>query len=629
MRDTTSDFSKPLSPANYADNPATGHEQIPQVTTSNHNDEQVKQATTGHQTSEQQVPPGTTRNQITPQNRAELENNYMSKERNAAVNDGDDASLKDIAELQHLMKHLDPQMLPRAQSESDTERLRSDTRYAVPRQHKDDTSLGLGSKETPGGSKSPSVLSSTKCLVDITTAASKRKPVPFPRKPRRLDAGSLDSKTVSGKELSPGNGDFLTLSDSHGIANSDTQGVAGASADKRVTPQVPLPYQPAKCFPQGQELDERKPERSEMCADERAGDNKHVPVEVNDQPSRADSTSEQQRKDKLCMSSESQALLPPVGQYPGVTKNTDLSQLREHHHYENVDERKELNADLIVLSSNPKDGAAKPGPIYDIPIKLPEPPHIPPEVLNQPPPLPEKHLYFGGTFGRKLVSNNKPQVGPVGVRVFNPAVESVNPAFQPVNPGFQPVSPAFQPVNPAFQPVNPAFQPVNPAFQPVSPAFQPVNPAFQPVSPASQPVNPAFQPVSPASQPVNPAFQPVSPTSQPANSASQPVNPVVQPVNSVFQAVNPGSVTNEGAYGEEIDSGIREILQICGDDWCYAALLQYQGDIEQVVRVIKIQKLSKLTGKTEPFCERTLSHCSWDLDRAAIYIFENFGEKDV
>ena len=111
----------------------------------------------------------------------------MSKERNAAVNDGDNATLKDIAQLQHLMKHLDPQMLPRTQSESDTVRLRCDTCYAVPPQHRegsrDDTSLGLGLKEIPGDNKSLSVLSSTKCLVDITTTARKssRKPIPFPR----------------------------------------------------------------------------------------------------------------------------------------------------------------------------------------------------------------------------------------------------------------------------------------------------------------------------------------------------------------------------------------------------------------------------------------------------------------
>ena len=32
---------------------------------------------------------------------------------------------------------------------------------------------------------------------------------------------------------------------------------------------------------------------------------------------------------------------------------------------------------------------------------------------------------------------------------------------------------------------------------------------------------------------------------------------------------------------------------------------------------------------TEVFCERTLTHCSWDLNRAAEYIFQNFEDKEV
>ena len=131
----------------------------------------------------------------------------------------------------------------------------------------------------------------------------------------------------------------------------------------------------------------------------------------------------------------------------------------------------------------------------------------------------------------------------------------------------------------------------------------------------------------------NSAFHPFYQPPLPGYSPEEPVNPVDQPVYQTDQYVNPGGETSEGAYGEEIDAGIREIREIFGEevplDWCYAALLQFQGDVNQVVRVIKIQKLSKLTGKSEPFCERTLSHCSWNLDRAASYIFENFEDKDV
>ena len=89
----------------------------------------------------------------------------------------------------------------------------------------------------------------------------------------------------------------------------------------------------------------------------------------------------------------------------------------------------------------------------------------------------------------------------------------------------------------------------------------------------------------------------------------------------------------EGSYGEEIDAGIRKIQDVCGEDvsrdWCYAALLQYQGDVEEVVRVIKVQKLVNITAKTEEFCKRTLTHCNWDLNRAVSYIVDHFGDRDV
>lgn len=138
----------------------------------------------------------------------------------------------------------------------------------------------------------------------------------------------------------------------------------------------------------------------------------------------------------------------------------------------------------------------------------------------------------------------------------------------------------------------------------------------------------SFQP-PPGGWDDNSAFHPFYQPPLPGYSPKEPVNPVDQS----DQYVNPGGATSEGSYGEEIDAGIREIREIFGEevprDWCYAALLQFQGDVNQVVRVIKVQKLSKLTGKTELFCERTLSHCTWNLDRAASYIFENFEDKDV
>ncbi|PFX24039.1 ack-related non-receptor tyrosine kinase-like [Stylophora pistillata] len=118
----------------------------------------------------------------------------------------------------------------------------------------------------------------------------------------------------------------------------------------------------------------------------------------------------------------------------------------------------------------------------------------------------------------------------------------------------------------------------------------------------------------------------------------EPFNPVgpanpVQPVDPATQPDDQVQTAEEGTYGEESDGRIREIRQVCGEelarDWCYAALLQYQGDVEQVVRMAKTQKLSKITGKSEGFCERTLTHCSWNLNRAAEYIIENFENKEV
>ena len=640
--DTTSDPTNPLNPERYAGNTATDRVPIQQAATGNQAYERLEvRGTTGHQTNEQLAPQGSTGNQagvvpqsttgnlVTAQNLGYMsmgcggadgamcsEENYMSmdyQQRNAATNDSDYAALKDMAAPS---PHV--QRPSRTQSESDVAGLGSDPEYAVPYQlrngSKDDASLELGLNRTLGGNKPLSDVPRKKSPPDIpdrldlqenkfiptggagssATTPRQRRPVPTPRKNRPSSARLvLDTKTNSGKELPSGNEDFPTRSNSQSIACPDTQSVASTSANEKVAPPMPLPYQSTKRSTEGQESVESAPVRSEVQAEEQNSNQEQPLVEVPDQTSQADSTSEQPRQSKHYIiikppipngagsvqsftyqdphgqeiSSESQGPLSPVEQVVGVTNDDGSSQLIQDRHYENAVEVKRLSVDLIDLSANPEGGAVINEPIYDEPIKLPAPPEIPPEVINQPPPLPEK--LFSGTLGRDL--------SPVGGWVFNPA--------------------------------------------------------FQPVNSASQPVNPAFQPVSPASQPVNPAFQPVIPTSQPGNPVGQPVNPVVQPVNSVSQAVNPGSVTNEGAYGEEIDSGIREILQVCGEevprDWCYAALLQYQGDIEQVIRIIKTQKLSKLTGKTEQFCERTLSHCSWDLDRAAIYIFENFEDKDV
>lgn len=110
-------------------------------------------------------------------------------------------------------------------------------------------------------------------------------------------------------------------------------------------------------------------------------------------------------------------------------------------------------------------------------------------------------------------------------------------------------------------------------------------------------------------------------------------NQALRPANPVSESANPPSAEIEKSYGHEIDAGILEIQDVCGKDvsrdWCYAALLQYECDVKQVIENIKVHKLATITGKSEAFCRRTLKHCSWDMDRAAVYIMENFQGKDV
>ena len=578
----------------------------------------------------------------------ENEENYTSmhhyQQPDPASNDGGYAILKDMRSPENLIKCLDvqsgpTQRPPRTQSESELDRLYSNADYAVPYQNrkasKDDASLGRGAKGTPSGNANPPDipdrldLQENKLITAGTaerdpfsspyaTTPRKKPPIPTPRRNLKLrpnSAGSLDRDTNmnNGEEQPP-------RCSSQSIASSDTQGVAHMPANKKMPPDPPLPYQPTKHAPDvQQELGEYVHLHTEMHTEDRDGDDKQLPVVDQNQTL---GSSEQLTKNKHYitfrpngertvqpipyqdfhgqeMLGESQTPAPPGRQIPGGVNNGDSSPLIEGPCYENADVMKRLSADVIDLSFNHED--PDPDPIYDKPLTLPLPPDIPPEVLNQPPPLPDK--LFGGTMRRNMDTSHQHFVGDwaLPTEPVNPFVQSVNPVVQPVNPVFQPVNPFVQSVNPVVQPVNPVVQPFNPVFPPVNPVFQPVNPVVQPVNPVFPPVNPVFQPVNPAVQPVNPASQPV----------------------------NLGGATNEGAY----DAGIQEIRQMCGEevarDLCYAALLQYEGDIERAVCVIKIQKLSNLTGKSEQFCERTLSHCTWDLDRAAGYIFENFEDKDV
>ena len=587
--DANRDPTNPLKPNRYTGNPATEHEQIPQATRENQAFQQELQGATGNHVIAQNPP-----------EYASMENDslYMSmdyQQRNAAANESDYATFRNVKGPQHVIQRQEFARAPKTQSESDAVGMASDPDYAVPYQHrkgyKDDTSLVRGLQETPGdntcrGESSPnipcrpdlqehagracgateSVLSASapSCSPFATTPRkTTKRPVPTPRRnanARPVSDGSLDTKAVSGRLA---NGDFQARCNSAVVRSADKGGVVGASAGKKVPPTTPLPTNVSL---KRQELPENMPVRSEIHLEEQS-DDKELQVELQDQTSKADTASEQPIAKKYYikiappipngegtaqdtvlqdphgqdLSSESQT--PAVDQATVATGNSDSSQLTEDHHYVNAGEVKRLSADLVDLLLDPEDTAIY-EPIYDKPIQLPEPPDIPNEVLNQLPPSPSN--LFGGTMRGDL-----------------------DTSFQ------------------------------------LRPEGWAINPAFHSLHQAPQPGNPPEEPVQPVDQQVHPTDQPVS----------------------------PGGATSEGAYGEEIDAGIREIRQICGEelqrDWCYAALLQFQGDVDRVVRVIKVQKLSKLTGKSESFCERTLSHCSWDLDRAAVYIFENFEDKDV
>ncbi|KAJ7378503.1 hypothetical protein OS493_023045 [Desmophyllum pertusum] len=385
---------------------------------------------------------------------------------------------------ENLIKCLDvqsgpTQRPPRTQSESELDRLYSNADYAVPYQNrkasKDDASLGRGAKGTPSGNANP------------------------PDIPDRLDLQENKLITAGTAERDPFSSPYATT--------------------PRKKPPIPTPRRNLKLRPNSAgSLDRDTNMNNEMHTEDRDGDDKQLPVVDQNQTL---GSSEQLTKNKHYitfrpngertvqpipyqdfhgqeMLGESQTPAPPGRQIPGGVNNGDSSPLIEGPCYENADVMKRLSADVIDLSFNHED--PDPDPIYDKPLTLPLPPDIPPEVLNQPPPLPDK--LFGGTMRRNMDTSHQHFVGDwaLPTEPVNPFVQSVNPVVQPVNPVFQPVNPFDQSVNPVVQPVNPVVQPFNPVFPPVNPVFQPVNPVVQPVNPVFPPVNPVFQPVNPAVQ---------------------------------------------------------------------------------------------------------------------------------
>ena len=391
----------------------------------------------------------------------------------------------------------------------------------------------------------------------------RRKPVPTPR-------------TKKPRPSSDGDENFLDISNSESIFTPARPDGTQKSVYKKVPPPIPIPYHCAKRAPKTTEdrsnevgLDEIAELSLEGRPDERGDDENEFQLEMQDQPSEADLKSEQPVKNKHYIIvktpvpiGDSLTLPNSHGQELSSRSQTALGAAHNGYPiqdrvYENAKTLNPSPGSQRDLSPNGEDEFEDTQPIYDIPLNLPMPPEIPPEVLNQRPPSRDK--LFGGSLSNQLsVLASWENVS--GMNDWPLGVEHVNAVNQLPNSAAQFVEP-----------------------------------------------HEPFNPVGPA----NP---------------NELVDPFTQPDDQV-------QTSEEGTYGEEIDGGIREIRRICGEelarDWCYAALLQYQGDVEQVVRIVKIQKLSKITGKSEVFCERTLTHCSWDLNRAAEYIFQNFENKEV
>lgn len=629
--DLKGDPTNPLNPGRYPGHPGIDHGQIPQATTRD-------QAAAGPVGYVSMRPPPEYVDEHVEEDFTSLED-YTSMDYQTRDGGGDYAALRDNTRKPEALGFpptTSPRrMSPRTQSESEVQRMETDAEYAVPDQNlrkgsRDDSSLGLASNRTPGGTKFPpavpdrldlrtNTLNTTRAsgsdpservLSSSPYGTSPRKrPIPTPRtkKSRPCSDGFVGPNTNGVDNSSNENEHFHTRFNSESMARPDKQNAVPESIYKQVPPPIPIPYHystkraPEVIGERGQFLDEIAELSLEGHPEVEDGNDNEFPVELQDQPSQADSASEQPVRNKHYiivkspipngekmpsftfqdshgqeMSSKSQTPAPPVEQTPVAVNNSHPSQLIQERIYENAEAMKSSPDDLLDLSPDDGENLDDNQPIYDQPLNLPMPPEIPPEILNQPPPSPSK--LFGGTMGRDVGTSNQPPI--VGSWDQPPIVGSWDNA--------QAWAFGAEPFNAANEPVNLATQPVDPV-QPASPV-QPVN-LVHPVNLAAQPVNPAAQPVDPVQPP------------------------------------------DERGYGEEIDGGIREIRRICGEelarDWCYAALLQYQGDVEQVVKIVKTQKLAKITAKSEEFCERTLSHCSWDLNRAAGYILENFEDQDV
>ena len=520
------------------------------------------------------------------------EEDYMSMETPASPQAQDRQESK-TSQFALSQSHL-PQRSCRTMSESQVstseyERI-WDIENAVPFQNtkgsRDDSSLQLTSTGTPQAIKRPPVIPSRPDLVNSKEnkrpdravgvgsygTTPRKRPVPIPRKKarERLRPLSDDLSNRSGPDESQRRSNTDT-----GEVN-DTKTAPSVDGQKKLRPQIPAPYE-TKRIQNDAEVGVEGKNTAIMAVSE----------ELNEQT----------------VVEKSNVSEPDQSVAAGVTSEschpTGSSGESQTPRYENS----RVMQDLIDFSSDsnecpplpPKQHTTQKQPVYDTPVSHSLCPNIPDHEINQPPPLPAR---------KPDISNEAMDLAYNIVPLFVDNNGLVN-THQPPMAGFGLNAPSMNPMPSS-------------AAVPVS---QAAAPGCQGGSNFKLPsvVNDSDD----STNNLNPVISP----------AIKLDNQALRPANPVSESVNPANSYVEKSYGHEIDAGIQEIQDVCGKDvsrdWCYAALLQYECDVKLAIENIKVQKLGTITGKSEAFCRRTLNHCNWDMDRAAIYIVENFQGKHV
>lgn len=85
---------------------------------------------------------------------------------------------------------------------------------------------------------------------------------------------------------------------------------------------------------------------------------------------------------------------------------------------------------------------------------------------------------------------------------------------------------------------------------------------------------------------------------------------------------NESSVEKETGYGDEINDGIEKIhsqFPEISKDACYARILEYKGDIDQILKVLQV---CTLTGMQDKEAQFHLGHCGWNVERTVNWILD-------